>query len=206
VGANIGYTAQLFARALDPGYKVFAFEPERSNFGLLEILIHSKGLSGKVVPIHSAVGEVEGNVDLWLNEHHHADHRIATPGFLQSKSSPAVISIPMISIDGFVRAQNLTGISFIKIDVQGYEFPVCLGMKQTLLANENAVVALEYSPESMLELGFKSEKLIDWFDGQGYNTYSIRNKGLLKRGIGGELGRQGYTDILFSRRALTCVE
>src|SRR4030088_1312012 len=35
VGANIGYTAVIFASALKPGDKVFAFEPEKKNFDRL---------------------------------------------------------------------------------------------------------------------------------------------------------------------------
>src|SRR2546430_16632021 len=36
VGANIGYTAVLFARAIDDPFKVFALEPEQENFQRLE--------------------------------------------------------------------------------------------------------------------------------------------------------------------------
>jgi FkbM family methyltransferase len=206
VGANIGYTAQVFARAASPGYKVYAFEPEPFNFKLFETLVHSLGLSDRIVPIHSAVGEAEGKVELWLNERHHADHRVATPRFLTDKSSVPVISVPLTSIDEFVRSQNLIGISFIKVDVQGYELPVCLGMRDTLLANDNAVVALEYAPESMLELGFNGDELIDWFERQRYHTYSITKAGSLRRGVAGELARQGYTDLFFSRRVLARAE
>src|ERR1700686_3345134 len=35
-GANIGYTAAVCSRAIDPEYKVYAFEPERFNYALLE--------------------------------------------------------------------------------------------------------------------------------------------------------------------------
>src|ERR1035438_5265855 len=31
VGANIGYTALLFSKAIDSGFRVYAFEPEERN-------------------------------------------------------------------------------------------------------------------------------------------------------------------------------
>ena len=34
IGANIGYTAMVFSRAIDPEYKVYAFEPEQFNYDL----------------------------------------------------------------------------------------------------------------------------------------------------------------------------
>src|ERR1700722_2033046 len=35
IGANIGYTAAVLARAVEPGRKVYAFEPEPFNFRIL---------------------------------------------------------------------------------------------------------------------------------------------------------------------------
>src|SRR5438874_3009000 len=31
-GANVGYTARVFARAVEPPYRVYAFEPDATNF------------------------------------------------------------------------------------------------------------------------------------------------------------------------------
>src|SRR5690242_12041412 len=32
IGANIGYTSMVFARAIEPAYRVYSFEPEEFNF------------------------------------------------------------------------------------------------------------------------------------------------------------------------------
>src|SRR5512133_131626 len=39
VGANIGYTAAVFAAAASPGRRVWAFEPERRNFEMLQQIV-----------------------------------------------------------------------------------------------------------------------------------------------------------------------
>src|SRR6476661_6713173 len=77
IGANIGYTAAVFAGVIDPEYHVYAFEPEPFNFRLLERAVAARHLDSRVIPVRSAVGQKDGGIELWLNDHHHADHRIA---------------------------------------------------------------------------------------------------------------------------------
>jgi hypothetical protein len=36
VGANIGYIATVLAQTIDPAYRVYAFEPEPFNYGILQ--------------------------------------------------------------------------------------------------------------------------------------------------------------------------
>lgn len=203
IGANIGYTAAVFARVTDPEYHVYAFEPEPFNFRLLQGALAARHLSGRVIPIHSAAGETQGTIDLWLNLQHHADHRVATPEWRSKKQDESVTSVPLTSIDFFVRQHGISGsVAFIKIDVQGYEFPVCRGMEETLRTNPRAVVALEYMPKAMRELGFDAPALLRWFTERNYRLYSLTSAGDLIPGISHDLSSDGYTDLVFSTRDL----
>jgi FkbM family methyltransferase len=203
IGANIGYTAVVFAGAVDPGYQVYAFEPEPFNFRLLERAIAARYLNSCVIPVRSAVGQKDGGIELWLNDHHHADHRIAVGDLNAAERDGRTISVPITSVDTFVQNRALNGsLAFIKVDVQGYEFPVCLGMNDTLIANERAVVALEYMPEALRELGFDGPTLLRWFSERDYRVYSLQKNGQLEPGVSSDLAHHGYTDLLFSRRKL----
>src|ERR1700752_4164851 len=51
VGANIGYTAALFARALPRDSTVYAFEPELWNFELLTATAKKSASGPRIVPI-----------------------------------------------------------------------------------------------------------------------------------------------------------
>jgi FkbM family methyltransferase len=159
VGANIGYTAALFARAIDRDRRVHAFEPEERNFRWLENAIARNRLGDRIVANRAAVGSREGAVELWRNDSHHADHRIATEA-LQGATGAATHTVPLTSVDAYVTSIGAPPIAFIKIDVQGYEPEVLRGMLKTLDANPRARVAVELMPSALDALGFDSEQFV----------------------------------------------
>ncbi len=200
VGANIGYTSALFATAIDPGYRVFSFEPEAVNFSYLEECAGRPETRARIVPVRSAVGSDDGVIPLWRNERHHADHRILSGQLRETAASSACVSVPITTIDTFVR-KNVPHqpISFIKVDVQGYEFPVCKGMEQTLAHNPGAVIALEYCPDAISQLGFDPDELLSWWTSRGYTASTLWRNGTITTGIVADLSKDGYADLLFSR-------
>jgi FkbM family methyltransferase len=201
IGANIGYTASLFAQAADADGTVYAFEPEPFNFRLLQSTVRDRRLQGRVVPIQSAVGERSGEIELWINDHHHADHRIATDNLRASSKGPEeYVTIPITSVDEFA-TQSVAGrpICLIKIDVQGYELAVCRGMAATVAQQRRTVVAIEYMPAAMKELGYDPSAMLDWFSEREFSMYSLGKNGGLVEGLSDELSAKGYVDLIFSR-------
>jgi FkbM family methyltransferase len=205
IGANIGYTAALFAKATDHDAKVYAFEPEPFNFRLLETTVRDRKLQGKVIPVHTAVGEINGDIELWINDHHHADHRIATES-LRAKSDrtqAGLIRVPIVSVDEFLSQEGMARrIRLIKIDVQGYELAVCRGMADAIAQHTEASVAIEYMPEAIQHLGYNPPELLNWFTAREFKMYSIGRSGELSPGLHGGLAQDGYVDLIFSREAI----
>lgn len=205
IGANIGYTAVLFAQASDGDAQVFAFEPELFNFHLLQASVRNRSLQSKVIAVHSAVGERSGEIELWINTHHHADHRIATDTLRADKlrANDEYVTVPMTSVDEFLaRSDAARPICLIKIDVQGYELAVCRGMGATIARQPRAVVAIEYMPEALTNLGHDPQELLDWFGEREFRMYSLGKSGELTSGLSNELAEKGYVDLIFSRNEL----
>jgi FkbM family methyltransferase len=207
IGANIGYTSWLFAKILSPASKVYSFEPDDSNFDLLQEVVRKRKLSSQVVPVHAAVGASDGCVELWHNERHHGDHRVLTDHFRSRTSNSADIrSVRVLSVDSFVDSQPLRKISFIKIDVQGYESAVCQGMRRTLARFPGVLVALEYAPDALIDLGFEPTEVLDFFRSQGWLAYILTARSLIAADSDGIIEQsvraRGYVDLLFSRRSL----
>lgn len=206
IGACIGYTSILFSKGLSPGFNVYAFEPDESNIFWLNKMVRRFQASDRIVPIHAAVGATQGTVAFWHNDEHFGDHRVATPMFQNTGlEARHIFSVPQLSVDNFVQSELAgSAITLIKIDVQGYELPVCQGMEQTLLANPDVIVVVEYSPEYMVDLGFEPSMLLEWFQQKDYALYLLDRKGEVK--IADDISierlvkKQGYVDLMCSRK------
>jgi FkbM family methyltransferase len=203
VGANIGYTATLFARVVEAPYRVHAFEPEARNVRWLGQAIERSGLGARIVAHRAAVGAALGTIDLWHNAGHHADHRVATER-LRGTVVGRVEQVPITTIDAHVAAGGWEPVSFVKIDVQGFEPEVLRGMRETLARNPSMHVAVEIMPSAIEELGFDPHAFLRDLaavlprmailerDGRLVDTDAAA---ILARTARGELG---YVDVLCS--------
>jgi FkbM family methyltransferase len=208
IGANIGYTAYVFAAVIKPPAKVYAFEPDQASFSTLEEMIRRKKLVGTVEVFNMAVGSADGSLEFWHNEEHSADHRVATAQFKTSRpSNEQITTVTVTSVDNFVAARALRNISFIKMDVQGYELAVCEGMRQTIEQFPALCIAFEYAPGGMRELGFEPSALLDFFRSAGYQlhilTRSATTLAVDNAAIEQLADAAGYVDVLCSRKTLT---
>jgi hypothetical protein len=74
-------------------------------------------------------------------------------------------------------------------------------MHATLAANPSAVVALEYMPGALKDLGFAADDVLRWIESIGYVAYSLHRSGRLARFSADEFQGE-YTDLLVSREEL----
>lgn len=207
IGANVGYTACVFAAARRAPAKVYAFEPDLASFATLGEIIHRKNLDNAVEIFNTAVGCADGSLEFWHNEEHSADHRVVTEQFKSSRpSAEKIMTVAVISVDSFVAARRLQNISFIKIDVQGYELAVCEGMRQTLERFPAVCIAFEYAPQGIRELGFEPSALLDFFRSTGYQLHILTCAATTpapdNRAIEIAAERAGYVDVLCSKKNL----
>ena len=75
IGANIGYYTLIFAKLVGENGKVFAFEPDPTNFALLKKNVEMNGYKN-VVLVQRAVSNKTGKLKLYLCEDNPGDHRI----------------------------------------------------------------------------------------------------------------------------------
>jgi len=207
IGANIGYTACVFAAAVERPSRIYAFEPDLSSFETLEEIIRRKNLGDLVEIFNMAVGSADGSLEFWHNEEHSADHRVVTEQFKTSRpANERITTVAVTRVDSFVAARRLQNISFIKIDVQGYELAVCEGMRKTLEKFPEVSIAFEYAPDGMRELGFEPLALLDFFRSAGYQLHLLTRAGTTpardNRAIELAVERSGYVDLLCSRKIL----
>jgi FkbM family methyltransferase len=121
-GANIGDFA---AYAALKGAVCYAFEPTKSIFEKLQITAELNGAN--LIPVPKGLGEKKESMELFVTNFSGGNSIVRD---LNSNGKTETIEI--ISIDEFVRENNLPRVDFIKADIEGAERDMLKGARETL--------------------------------------------------------------------------
>jgi FkbM family methyltransferase len=164
VGANIGYTALVFADAVGPTGRVYAFEPSERIYALLERSVRPHG---HIVALRLAVAEETGVVPFFESSRSNLSSVIPIDGVVQQM-------VPSVSIDEHCKGVGVP--AFIKIDVEGSESAVLSGAEETLRSERPPLVSFEALDWPSLD---RCCALIQRFDPERWSIHRIQQSGAL---------------------------
>lgn len=170
VGANIGYFSLIAARAVGGGGKVFAFEPDEENFSLLQRNIRDNGYKN-VVAIKKAVSDKTGRARLYFEQENLCAHSLVP------KTGQNFQEVETVSLDDFFRGQK---VDVIKIDVEGTEPAVLVGMQKLIEANPELVLLTEFYPAALRRFGVLPEQYLRDLKSVGFLLYQLGQNGALQ--------------------------
>ncbi len=180
VGAHIGYYSLLAASIVGCKGRVFSFEPSPNNFRLLKGNVRMNGYSEIIAVENLAVSTQNERLSLYLSEYNTGDHRVyATTEaddiiFNASKRRKAFVTVPSIRLDDYLPKHGILRIDAIKIDVQGAELSVLLGLKETLRRSARVLLFIEFWPYGLLSYGTEPQDLLNLLtDEIGLSLYQI---------------------------------
>jgi FkbM family methyltransferase len=125
IGANVGMATLTAARAVGPGGRILAFEPNPEVSLILAQSLRRNGL--EQVELHpNAIGERPGRFSLFVPDSNHGEGSLGT----QFADRPGRL-VEVEVVDGG-RLVELDRCDFIKIDVEGYEVHVIEAIKGTI--------------------------------------------------------------------------
>mgnify|MGYP001770791491 CR=1 FL=1 len=156
VGAHVGKYALQVARIVGNEGLVIAIEPMPEHFKELVRNIRLNGFRN-VIPLNIAAWKEEAILKLYLSgSGRHSVKYNHGLGFIKVKARP---------LDAVLRELNVNCVNWIKIDVEGAEYEVLLGLSNTLrrcspkviieIWNENKQATLKL----MKDLGFKEHEI-----------------------------------------------
>lgn len=155
VGANIGYYTILLADKVGKIGKVYAFEPDKTNFEILEKNIKESKLEN-VVAVNAAVGRKNETKILYKSEENLGDHKLYNDQFLISNVKKEMVKI--IKLDDYFKDKK---VDLMKIDVQGWEPEVIEGVKK-IIEKDKPIIFMEYSPASYQEAKLDGKKMMEF--------------------------------------------
>jgi FkbM family methyltransferase len=175
IGANIGAHTLDLGRLVGPTGRVFAFEPTTYAFGKLKRnLALNPQISGRVVAEQARLtcqSKIDRSVEIYSSwkvvgeERRHPKHL----GIAHSTAAAAVLTL-----DDYCRNAHLSGIDFIKLDVDGFETEVLSGGIQTL-RRDLPTICLELAPYALEERGSSLNELLEILRNLGYRLRNLKD-------------------------------
>ena len=168
VGANIGLHTLNMARIVGNTGRVFAFEPDPSNFEILEKNVKINNYQNIILE-QKAVGDKHGRTTLYQSDNP-GMHRI----FPQTKQAKGQVQVELTSLDKYFIDSNLANkINFIKIDVEGFEFSVLKGMKNILKNNKKIKILFENMQINTIQAGFTPIKVLNYLTSYDFKLFCL---------------------------------
>jgi FkbM family methyltransferase len=141
IGANFGYFSILMSELSEATGKTFAIEPNPRIASLLKATRFVNG--GKFEVIDAAFSDAKGEAVLTVNDRELGGGTIQQNELKHGRSQ---VAVQKLSVDDFVREQQLDKVDVIKMDVEGIEPLVFKGMQKTIADNPRIHIIVEYSP------------------------------------------------------------
>ena len=168
VGANVGFLARLFCRCVGPAGHVLAFEPEPDNLQALRYNLKSYPQA----KVHDcAISDSNQPAIFYLNRVSGAGNSLV-PHVLGTTQ----IRVSCQTLDSFLGQHPEVRPDWVKIDVEGGEFHVLRGMRDTVRLFPDMKLLIELCPENLG--GIKpAELLVAELLGMGFTLHLIDQNG-----------------------------
>jgi FkbM family methyltransferase len=126
IGANIGYYVLIESNLVGDSGKVYAIEPVFSNIKALKSNIKLNNCENVEI-FRLAVSDKDGKSRIYVSD------RSNLSAMEKSRAGGKVIGaeeVEVVTLDSFFKDKNIS--SFIRMDVEGYEYNIIKGMAKTL--------------------------------------------------------------------------
>lgn len=166
VGGHIGYICLYFSQLAGKG-SVIVFEPGVNN---LPYLKKNVGQKKNVRIVEKGVGNETGQKTFYIESLTGQNNTFVKDfeGFESNKKNAGVdasyqeVTVEIVKLDEFIKDEKVGVPNFIKIDVEGFEYNVLLGMTEILSAGKTKI---------MVEIQANYKEIYDLFRQHHYNVY-----------------------------------
>lgn len=171
IGASVGYLSAVAAEAVGPAGLVHAFEPVPASFERLKRLAElNPGF--RIIPVNAAAGSEEGRLWLALSSDQNIGWNTLVPGLMPQSQQREQIQVPVRVMDAYIAEVGLGRVHFIKVDAEGFEFPILKGLRRCL-EEDRPLVLCEVVPGAYPLLGSSVQELQEFLKRQRYQVLDL---------------------------------
>jgi FkbM family methyltransferase len=166
VGANLGMHTLAMSAATGPGGHVIAIEPQA--VALKHLTLNTAGCTNvSIVP--AAAGKTCAPKSVRMCPPVHGNMGATSIDFKGAHGFGELLDV--VTVDSLPQTKQ---VSFIKIDVEGYEMQVLQGAATTI-RNARPLMLVEIQERCLVQAGTSTAAVMRWLMGQGYVLYRIRS-------------------------------
>lgn len=159
VGANVGYFS-LFAHRLACDVQIDAVEPHPVLHSLLQANLWANGVRAEIH--NAALGDTRCLLPMSSPPMNPGDSRVGT----RTPNNRYDLVVPVITADELFARRTF---DVVKIDVQGFEPEVILGMERIVRESPAIVLVVEFWPTSLVERGLEPSEVLDRYRQLGFH-------------------------------------
>jgi FkbM family methyltransferase len=191
LGANIGYYVLLESKVLsDKGY-IYAVEPAPENVELLKKNIHLNDVKNMEV-FNLAISDKKGTARLYMGR------ACNLHSLINNGQDAQYVEVKTDTVDGFLGGKK--PVTFLRMDIEGYETQVIEGMKKTLASPDIKRLFVEIHPHRVsLE---KMQGLLRKLKDYGFETAYCVSHDKFQRSVLGQtrVEQPGLLDLAADKR------
>ncbi len=166
VGANIGYLSAIGAGLVGKHGQVHCFEPVPRYFYRLQRL-------AELNPEHTIVAnargasDAEGTCTIYVTRE--PGQNTMVPSYKTAEDVTFKLEVPVVRLDSYIEHHLVGRVGLIKIDAEGYEFPILKGLQgQFKNPAWRPAIICEIAPRAYPLLGTSLSALSDYMAEFGY--------------------------------------
>lgn len=181
VGANIGYISAVGAGCVGRQGEVHSFEPVPEYFQKLKEMA-DKNPAYNIRVNQCALADKAGVMKIAVCKDN-VGRNSMVQGFVDEERQKDRLTASVCTLSQYIAQRKIDRVSLIKIDVEGFEFPVLKGLQPFFeTAAKRPPILCEIVPEAYPLLGYSIEQLADYMEKWSYDSFSLT-------------GNQGFIDV-----------
>jgi len=189
VGAHYGETIKLFLNKLNVK-KIYSFEASPQNFKILnknlkkfnnsKVKIFNIGLGAKAtrLNINQTIESSSSTIQKLNLRSLYYKKKLKILNIKNNKKFFKKIPIKLITLDYFIKKNNIDYIDLLKIDTEGYEFNIIKGLKK--YSNQVNIIYFEHHYDDMILKNYTFGNIHDLLVKKGFKMIS-KSKMLFRR-------------------------
>jgi FkbM family methyltransferase len=169
-GANFGWFAALFGKAVGPSGKVFAFEPVPAIAEITADTLELNGVDRTVELVEAGLGAEPGEFSVYTFDGYPLGFASAA---LLYPDAATDFRCRLVTLDGYLCEHGVARVDFLKVDVEGFERDVFRGAASLLRAEDAPIVAFEVNVQCLKALDVDPGEVVGELEAAGYSDFWI---------------------------------